>query len=379
MISNCRLSIPPSVKTMRARHLNRVRNCLTGAAYLTAHSPPGVEHLEQRLLFAETLDVPVGAGGAQSVTFTDADGTTATLSMRGRGTGSIHFIGEALAQAADADGVVVTGTAIGAPAITATATSRKTRIMIEASGGDGSVTISGISSDGPISAVEAPSAVLGGPFSAGGQVRRMSWLHVTNGTVTSPDLGRITVNGDFQGALSATRARSIDIAGTVSASTFTLDTSLGRLRVGGEFNGSKLSVGSGGIGTIVVKRNLINSYVFAGVRPLPEAPPEPNGYQSPAPSGASDFLSDARIGKIDIEGPIVAVQHSVVAASRIGRVRIAPLTSGGGGGPKSVFVARRIGRSVVFAGTGPYVPVHRPRLTRPGTVIVGTFTDFLIV
>ena len=127
---------------------------------------------------AGALDVSIGIGVAPSVRFADA-GTAVSLSMTG-GTATVEFDGDGLAQSQAGGDVVVSGMAVTISRIAATATSRRSSLTVSASGGDGRVTIGGISADGPLKRITAPNAVLTGAASTGGPVGQLQLLRAEN-------------------------------------------------------------------------------------------------------------------------------------------------------------------------------------------------------
>jgi hypothetical protein len=128
------------------------------------------------------LSVGIGNGGAKAVTYTDADGTVATISLKG-GAGNVRFAGSNLSQTTGKAGATVQG-AITDVTIDLTGTGSSGALAVKASGGDGRVTISRLTSDGGMKSIAAKQVNLAGNLTMAGNVSKADFADVTNSTMT---------------------------------------------------------------------------------------------------------------------------------------------------------------------------------------------------
>jgi cyclophilin family peptidyl-prolyl cis-trans isomerase len=129
------------------------------------------------------LSVGIGNGGAKAVSYTDADGTTATISLKG-GAGNVRFSGSHLSQTTGKAGATVQGSAITDVSIDLTGTGASGALTVKASGGDGRVAVSHLTSDGGMKSIAAKQLKLAGNLTMAGNVGKADFADVTNSTMT---------------------------------------------------------------------------------------------------------------------------------------------------------------------------------------------------
>jgi peptidyl-prolyl cis-trans isomerase A (cyclophilin A) len=123
-----------------------------------------------------------GNGGAKAVTFTDADGTAATISLKG-GAGTVHFSGSNLSQNTGKAGAAVQGS-ITDVSIDLTGTGSSGALTVKASGGDGRITVSHLTSDGGMKSIAAKQVNLAGNLTIAGNVSKADFADISNSTMT---------------------------------------------------------------------------------------------------------------------------------------------------------------------------------------------------
>lgn len=128
------------------------------------------------------LSVGIGNGGVKAVSYTDADGTTATISLKG-GAGDVRFSGGNLSQTTGKAGATVQGT-ITDVSIDLTGTGSSGALAVKASGGDGRIAVSHLSSDGGMKSIAAKQVNLAGNLTMAGSVGKADFADVTNSTMT---------------------------------------------------------------------------------------------------------------------------------------------------------------------------------------------------
>lgn len=321
------------------------------------------------------LDVQIGTGGAKSVTFTDADGTAATVSLKG-GSGVVRFTGSGLTETLAKKGTSVAGT-IADVAVDMTGTGTSGALTIKASGGDGLINVSRITSDAGMKSIAGKQVnITAGSVSIAGNVGKADFADVSNseltfggsggglllslrdangsnivsqiplkslkansfagagpesGVVTAPSLGKLTVNGDFGGQLDlAGSLGSAKIGG--AASTFlpwNVGGSAGKLAIGSTADGFVADF-LGGVASLSVAGNLTGDIAASTIKSL-----KVQGDLT----GANLTLTGpgAALGKANVSGSIansrVQATHGIgaVTASAINASTIyAGLTTDGG-------------------------------------------------
>lgn len=352
---------------------------------------PAAEPLERRVLFAaNVLDVVVGDGGSRSVTFTDSDGTAASVSIR-RGTATVRFTGEGLAQAPVGRAVAVSGSGVAVAAVTASGTSRHTILAFTASGGDERLTVGLVSTDGPVKAINGRNVVLTGGLGTGGIARRVELLRTENATISlgggagmaAVTIHEAAVDTDLTSVapvrhLRLTSWTGLDAGDTITApaiTSVTADLFSGDFVTGSiksldidQVRGATISV-SGSMGQMRVQsaRDLFvnvvgdinsatfglmtNTRVYAGVGPLTAG--------SAAPSSPADFVEDSTIRRfslLDAE----AAPDSIVAARLLSNLKLRGVA--GSRAPGTFFVADRIQGGVATVVPVSGKPAQRARI-----------------
>ena len=139
-----------------------------------------VEKFESRVLMA--IDVAVGAGApARSAVFTDADGTVAQIRVAG-GAATITFDAPDVAQSTSGGVATVTGT--GVTMTNLVITGANPSVNITTRGGNGRVTLGGMSAAGVVNAVNARGVVLGGTTTLANGIGRLDLAGAQGAAVT---------------------------------------------------------------------------------------------------------------------------------------------------------------------------------------------------
>jgi cyclophilin family peptidyl-prolyl cis-trans isomerase len=205
------------------------------------------------------LSVGIGNGGARAVSYTDADGTTATISLKG-GAGNVRFSGGNLSQNTGKGGATVQGS-ITDVTIDLTGTGSSGALAVKASGGDGRITISRMTSDGGMKSIAAKPVNLAGNLTMAGNVGKADFADVTNSTMTfggsGGSLALSLINADnveidSQIAIKSLKAGRFTGGGTgggPDVGTITAP-ALGALTVNGDM-GQRLNL-AGGLGSMKV-------------------------------------------------------------------------------------------------------------------------------
>ena len=169
----------------------------------TASSPSLVERLERRILFA--IDVTLGTGSpSQALVFTDADGTVARVRVSG-GTATITFDGNPVGQSTSGRLTTVTGTGVTMTNMVLSGASPS--VAVRASGGgDGSVTLGGLSAAGPVRGIAAPGVVLTGPATLSNGIGRLTLGGARDTTLTINRSGQALLQDASVSILSVTDA-----------------------------------------------------------------------------------------------------------------------------------------------------------------------------
>jgi hypothetical protein len=120
----------------------------------------------------------LGAGGAKSITYTDADGTTATVTLSA-GTGTLDFEGEGIKQTVSKTGAVtLTGTNVRLANIDITGSTAKGQLAFglknAAKTSDGQVSIGGVHVDGPIAGIVGAGVNLTGDLVVAGAIKTLT-------------------------------------------------------------------------------------------------------------------------------------------------------------------------------------------------------------
>lgn len=290
------------------------------------------------------IDVTVGGtSGNKSVSFTDADGTVATISLKGNGSATVQLLGGGLAQTTSRGRVTVTGTSVSATNIAVTGSDAGTTVTISAKGGtDRAVTIGGLAVAGAVKAISGKGTVLAGTLSTAGAAGAVTLAGATGGTIAlggaasdrgaSLSLGTladtdVTVGSPIR-SMKVTAATGADATADVvsapsidsvsSAGDFAADVTvpgegnLRSLKVGGNLTGD---VSAHQVGSVSVKGDVTGSTITA-THSAAEAvgSPDAKGNQGVQSVKVGGGLTNA---VIDSAATIGSVSAASAAGSRI--------------------------------------------------------------
>jgi peptidyl-prolyl cis-trans isomerase A (cyclophilin A) len=219
---------------------------------------------------APNLSVTLGGtSGAQSVTFTDADGTVTTVSLKGPGTATATFGGTGLTQATARNKVTVSGAVTAVDSIAITGATAATAVTVTGRGGNGAVDVATITSDAALKSLSGKTVNLTGPLTAGGAIGKLDLGSATNAAITLGGGGASTVN--IAGAATGTTLTSAAPLKSVTATSFATGTSAGsiaapsidKLTSKGDF-AHDVNV-SGAVKTVSVAGNLTGDVVAGSI------------------------------------------------------------------------------------------------------------------
>ena len=267
------------------------------------------------------------------------------------GTAALGFTGEGVAQTLDGRDLLVTGNSLVLASLAAAGTSQESVITVSGTGGDGRVDIAAITSDGPLKRLNGDPVALTGTLTSGGPVKRLRLLRTENATlqlaggrgkssvtihdaamdtditsaapiarlefasfggvdggdvITAPAIDRI-VAGIFQGDIAVDSAGKLDLE-VIKSTHLTASGSVARVR-GQTAEGFRADIG-GSIGEVRFVY-LSRSYIYAGIRALPDG--------SPVPATIADFVAPSRIGGVWI-GAADSTFETVIAGRNVRRV-----------------------------------------------------------
>ncbi|MDB5290390.1 MAG: hypothetical protein JWL69_1631, partial [Phycisphaerales bacterium] len=101
----------------------------------------------------QTFDAVIGKGAAKFVTFTDVDGTLTTIRLSGPGTATVHFSADTISEATVKGALIISGTNVFAASISTANTTGGSALTILAKGGNGAVTVGGITVNGSLKSI----------------------------------------------------------------------------------------------------------------------------------------------------------------------------------------------------------------------------------
>jgi len=231
---------------------------------------PGAEVTGDNVVFVHDIrivdegnTVEIGNGAFQSVTYTDADGTTATVALR-TGNATITFDGVITAQkVSPANTLTLAGAGLSVARIAMTATNRTGALTVTGWGGDGVVDVEDVTSDGALGSIFAGAVRLGGDLEVDGGLG-MLWLGdvsarsaITVGASTDPNatmfvrLGNVTdTDLTTQMPIRFLMASSW-VDGGVGGDSITAP-GVGVAWIGGGDMDADMNIGDGGVGTLIV-------------------------------------------------------------------------------------------------------------------------------
>ena len=196
----------------------------------------------------ESLDVPLGTGGSRAVTFTDADGTAATISVAG-GTATVRFTGTGLSQQPAGRDVAVSGTTLALDTITVTGGTPS--VTVRGAGGNGEVLVNGITAPTTVRSFSGRNAVLTGTSNFAGGVGRLDVLRTAAATIivgganSAVRIGTAT-DTDFTAAGPVRQLRAGSWGGTDADPDVITAPALGSFQVTGDFTGNLNLTGTAG-------------------------------------------------------------------------------------------------------------------------------------
>jgi hypothetical protein len=245
------------------------------------------------------LGTDAGPTGGRTVTFADADGTISTITIVGGGTAFVRFQGAAT-QTLSRGAIRITGPAVSIDEIDVTGSNALSRLSVRTAGGNKTIDVGRISSDGPLFSVGGKGVNLTGDMDVNGRVTKAVFNNVTGADVTAGSVLKMTLTGSM-----------LDSTLTLEDPYAPLVPVLGSLSVRGAITNSRVST-TGNIGSVKAG-GLVNSEVYAGVVGTDRFP-----------SVSSDFGNEASILKLTLRGPLgtASFDNSVVAANNLGRINL---------------------------------------------------------
>ncbi len=170
-----------------------------------------------QVLGSYSNNIDFGDGSNKVVSFTDADGTLASVSLRG-GTGTIDF-GQEVFYTTSKGRVTVTGTNVSLADVTI-ANAVGAKFSISARGGNGSVDLGNLTATGVVSAISAATTNLTGTMIVNGDIARITLGSITNGNIALTGAGllpKIVVVG----AISDSDIAAVGTLASLSAGSWT--------------------------------------------------------------------------------------------------------------------------------------------------------------
>lgn len=279
----------------------------------------GLEDGSTTLRFHGTLVAKTGTGAAidpnvvrigdgalgRSVSFTDADGTLASISVKGGGSADVAFENATQQSATRSGATLVSGSGVSLDAIAVVGTAGKTKITISGKGGDGTVRVASITTDGAASSIGGKGTVFTGAVTINGALGTLTAAGLSGATVTADSIGNTRISGDVTDS-------TIDLDAPYSVGSFAART----FAVSRGFAASRLSA-IGAISTVKIG-SLSASEIFSGVAEATARFP-----------ATSDLANDGAI--ISITGKTFT--DSVLAADTLGKLKIGTITPGNDGHP----------------------------------------------
>lgn len=218
---------------------------------------------EATVVNQDGIGVLVGSGGARSVLFTDADGTTARVTVS-RGSGVVRLVGDDLQQHVRGSRVVVTGVDVRLADVVLSPSEPGATLRVQCRGGDGLIVVGGISAPWSVGAVIAPCVDLAGGLEVGrdaGQIVLHDLLPDSSIRVGTSHVPHHALTLRFNDATDATLHTSGAVQGVQGLSWRDLNanpesitaTQLGRYAIAGESSVS-LMLGGAPAGRAVLGR-----------------------------------------------------------------------------------------------------------------------------
>lgn len=204
------------------------------------------------------LPITISNGGTKFATYTDADGTTATLTLKGAGSATINFASAStLTQTPSRKGVIVSGSGATIGGITTTGTNGASVLSITTKGGTKFISIGGLTTQS-LKSITGKGVNLTGAISTSGAIGSLALASISNGTLAAPSVGSIVTTGDFSDGVSLT-GTGVDLnkfqAGSVSGGTWLVAGSIKSISDKGNFSAT---IDAGSITTLNVKGGISN-------------------------------------------------------------------------------------------------------------------------
>jgi cyclophilin family peptidyl-prolyl cis-trans isomerase len=357
------------------------------------------------------LQVTIGGaakGSPKSVVFTDADGTNATISIKGPGTATVSFTGAGLTQNTVGGRVVLGGANAILSSVAVTGTTRSTALAVTAKGGDDTVVVNSLTTDGAVKSITGKPLAVAGTLTTGGSVGSLvlasadsttitiggpatgkaatlnlgsatdtnitsnvalksvtvpafSFSAATPATLTAPSVGSlVTTFGDLAeavnvgGAIKAIKVKG-NVAGPITAG------SIGSLTATGDISGATITLSqpavgkAKAIGSIKLTGQITNSTIrtTAGIGSITAAAMDGatifagvNG--TTLPTASAGFANPATIASIKLKQGFA---NSNVAATNLGKLALAQIVIDNGGTPFGL-AADKIASLTGSVGTG---------------------------
>lgn len=272
----------------------------------------------------QVLDIIIGKGANKSVRFVDADGTVTTFTQSGAGTTTIEFSGDTISQATIKGVVVISGTNVTADTITGAGTNQTSGLTINAKGGNGSVDVGSITTNGTYKSITARTTNLLDNLSISAAIGNVIFGSISGANVSATSLGNLQVMGNANMVLNAGFVRTVQVHGTLSNSTLMLTgagtVDLGKLTAGG-VTGSQITA-AGNLGALSVG-SLLNSQIYAGIATL----------SSGLPQTSTDFVAQDLIKSITVKKAkgLATFINSDVAAAQIQNANLGNVQFSNGG------------------------------------------------
>jgi hypothetical protein len=251
-----------------------------------------------------TLAVTVGTGAAKAVQFATNAGTIVLIKFSGHGTATVNFAATTISQANGKSGVIVSGTDISIASIIAAGSGVNSVLTITTKGGDKTVSVGNISTDGSVNSINAATTTLVGTLAVAGSANRIALGSASSATITvggglamlavpsvsdltltaggvirnikantwsssqpitAPSIGSINIKGAAQLNVVAAALRALHVGGSLNNATFSLSgvgiSDLATLTAGA-ISGTIID-SAGNIGSISTSA-LDNSQIYAG-------------------------------------------------------------------------------------------------------------------
>ncbi len=285
----------------------------------------GTDHQGQSVMQTFTVTVSqnpqetitLGTGKPSSVTFTDTDGTVATLTYKGAGAATVKITGTGLTQTTAKSKVLLAGTASVVDSVAITGGSAAGAVTVTAKGGSGLIDLTNFTADSALKSISAKGVNLAGTMSVNGGVGKLDLGTATDATISiggqpSDKPGAMTIAGAATGtnitygtSLKSLKAASFAAGtqgnGQISAPIISTLTTTGdfveslvlqgpikSITIGGNLTGN---IGADAIGSLTVRGSMTGANIASTRRVFP---------------------GDKPIGKVTVFG---AMTNSVIRAT----------------------------------------------------------------